>query len=164
MTYKSAAFFWLLRGARRREFRYIYKPENPSRTGGREYLFHIFLTTTRDFNEIERSILLIMVICEIQLFWFVLILGIKIHQGWDRSFKLLKFHINIHMCKKCCSLQCSNHLKYVVFIYCFHTCLLCLHRMRFLRGLLERPLQPASDMWGLRGRTVPGPFVPVHTR
>jgi len=30
-----------------------------------------FLTTTRNFNEIEKSILLIMIICEIQLFIFI---------------------------------------------------------------------------------------------
>jgi len=29
MTYKLSALFWLLQGAQRREFRYIYKPGNP---------------------------------------------------------------------------------------------------------------------------------------
>ena len=75
MTYKRAALVWLLQGARRREFRYIYKPRNPSRTRGRAYLLHLFyisLTTTRNFNEIERIILLIMIICETQLFCFYL--------------------------------------------------------------------------------------------
>jgi len=83
------ADLWCLRGGtRRREFRYIYKPGKPSRTRGRAYLFHVFLTTTRNFNEIQRSILLIMIICEILLFiCFVLILGIKINEDWDRSFK-----------------------------------------------------------------------------
>jgi len=67
------ADLWCLRGGtRRREFRYIYKPGNPSRTRGRAYLFHDFLTTTRTFNEIQRSILLIMIICEILLFSFYL--------------------------------------------------------------------------------------------
>jgi len=57
---------WCLRGGtRQREVRYFYKPGNPSRTRGRAYLFHAFLTTTRNFNEIQRSILLIMIICEI---------------------------------------------------------------------------------------------------
>jgi len=37
-----AALFWLSQGARRREFRYIYKTGNPSRFRGRVYLFHIF--------------------------------------------------------------------------------------------------------------------------
>ena len=31
------------------------------------------------------------------LFWFVLILGIKIHQGWDRSFKSNKEYFNIEI-------------------------------------------------------------------
>jgi len=31
------------------------KPGNPSRTRGRAYLFHVFLTTTRNFTEIQRS-------------------------------------------------------------------------------------------------------------
>ena len=68
MIYKRAALVWLLLGARRREFCSIYKPGNPSRTRGRAYLFHIFLTTTRNFNEIESRILLIMIICETLLF------------------------------------------------------------------------------------------------
>ena len=74
---------------RRREFRYIYKPGNPSRTRGRAYLFHVCLTTTRNINEIQISILLIMILCEILLFiyFFVLILEIKINQDWNRSFK-----------------------------------------------------------------------------
>ena len=46
--------------------------------------FTFFQTTMRNFNEIERSILLIMIVCEILL---ILILGIKINKGWDRSFK-----------------------------------------------------------------------------
>ena len=54
------------------EFRYIYKQGNPSRSRGRAYLFHVFLTTTRNDNEIQRSILLIMIICEILLFIFYL--------------------------------------------------------------------------------------------
>jgi len=73
MTYKRAALVWLLQGARPKEFRYIDKPRNPSRPRGPAYLFHIFQTTMRNFNEIERSILLIMIICEILL---ILILGI----------------------------------------------------------------------------------------
>jgi len=83
MTYKRAALFWLLQGAWQREFRYVYKPGHPSRTRGHAYWFHMFLTTTRNFNEIER-ILLTMTICEILLF----ILEIKFHQGWYRSFKV----------------------------------------------------------------------------
>ena len=55
MTYKRAALFCLLQDARRKQFRYIYKPGNPSLTSGRAYLFHICLTTTINFNEIERS-------------------------------------------------------------------------------------------------------------
>jgi len=89
MTNKRAALFWLLQGARRREFRYIYKPGNPSRTRGRAYLFHIFSNDNKDSMKLKAVFyVLIMIICEILcLFLFVLILGIKIHQGWDRSFK-----------------------------------------------------------------------------
>jgi len=39
-------------------------------TRGHAYLFHNF-TTTRDFSEIQRSIPLIMIICEILLFIFI---------------------------------------------------------------------------------------------
>jgi len=46
-----------------------------------------FLTTARDFSEIQKSILLMMIICEILLFIrFFFWGGIKIHHGWDRSF------------------------------------------------------------------------------
>ena len=67
------ADLWCLRGGtRRRAFRYIYKPGNPSRTRGRAYLFHVFLTTTWNFKEVQRSILLIiMIIKEILLFIFI---------------------------------------------------------------------------------------------
>jgi len=89
MTYKRAALVWPLQGARRKEFRYIDKPRNPPRTSGRAYLFDFsFQTTMRNFNEIEKRILLIMIICEILL---ILILGIKINKGWDRSFKRKKY-------------------------------------------------------------------------
>ena len=45
----------------------------------RAFEFH-FLPTTRNFSEIQRSILLIMIICEILLFIFIfLFLKIKIH-------------------------------------------------------------------------------------
>jgi len=37
-----AALTWLLQGARRREFRYIYKLGNPPTTKGRAHLFHFF--------------------------------------------------------------------------------------------------------------------------
>jgi len=41
-----------------------------------------FLATTRDFSEIQRSVLLIMIICEkLLLFLFILFLEIKIHHG-----------------------------------------------------------------------------------
>ena len=47
-----------------------------------------FLTTTMGFSEIQISIQLIMIICEILLFILICgILGIKIHHGWDRTFK-----------------------------------------------------------------------------
>jgi len=60
----------------------IYKPGNPSRTRGRAYLFHIFLTTKRNFIEIQITITLIIIICEILLFiYFILILEIKIHKA-----------------------------------------------------------------------------------
>jgi len=62
------ADLWCLRGGTRR---YIYNPGNPSRTRGRAYLFHVFLTTTRSFNEIQRSILLIMIICDMAMFIFI---------------------------------------------------------------------------------------------
>ena len=68
MTYKRAALVWLLQSTQRREFRYIYKPGNPSRTRGHTYLFVFFLMERRNFNEIERSILLIMIYLEILLF------------------------------------------------------------------------------------------------
>jgi len=45
MTYKRAALVWLVQGARRREFRYTYKPGNASRTRGRAYFFYIFTQT-----------------------------------------------------------------------------------------------------------------------
>jgi len=53
------ADLWYLRGgARQWEFLYIYKSGNPSGIRGRAYLFHVFfLTTTKNFNEIQRSIL-----------------------------------------------------------------------------------------------------------
>jgi len=47
----------------RREFGDTYKPGNPSRTRGHAYLFYIFPMIPRNFNEIQRSILLIMIIC-----------------------------------------------------------------------------------------------------
>jgi len=51
------------------------------------YLFHTFLTTTRDFCEIQKSILLKMIISEILLFInFIFFLEIKIHHVWDMSF------------------------------------------------------------------------------
>jgi len=47
----------------------------------------LLLTTTRDFSEIQRSILLIMIICEILLSILIcLFLGVKIYHGWDRNF------------------------------------------------------------------------------
>jgi len=46
MTYTRAALVLLLQGARRREFRYIYKPRNPS---GCAYLFHIFSNENEEF-------------------------------------------------------------------------------------------------------------------
>ena len=49
-----------------------------------------FLTTTMDFSEIQISIQLIMIICEILLFILICgILGIKIHPGWDRTFNCI---------------------------------------------------------------------------
>jgi len=72
MTYKRAALVWLSQGARRREFRHIYKPGNLFMTGGRAYLFHIYLTTTNNCSmKLKKSILLIMIICEILLFIFI---------------------------------------------------------------------------------------------
>ena len=67
MTYKRAALGWLLQCAQRREFRFIYKPEILPGKDDMRILFHIFLTTTRNHNEIQRSILLIMIICEMLL-------------------------------------------------------------------------------------------------
>ena len=59
---------------------------------------------TRNFNENEISILLIMIICKILLFIliFVLFLGIKIHQGKYRSFRGKKTNcfFTIYICKK----------------------------------------------------------------
>jgi len=75
-------FFFLLQAARRKEFRCIINWEillGPDDTR----IFHIFLTTKRNFNEIERSILLIMIICKILMFLFIYLnLGIK-----SKSFK-----------------------------------------------------------------------------
>jgi len=47
--------------------------------------FVSFLTTTKDFTEIQRSIQLIIIICEILL---ILLLEIIIHHVWERSFKI----------------------------------------------------------------------------
>jgi len=47
----------------------------------------LLLTTTRDFSEIQRSILLIMIICEIVLSILIcLFWGIKIYHGWHMNF------------------------------------------------------------------------------
>jgi len=99
MTDKRAVLVCLLQGARRREFRYIYKPGNPPMTRWRAYLFHMFLTTTKNFNEIEINIVLTMFICEILLFLCVFILEVKIHQEWDKSFNAMCY-LNIFQVSK----------------------------------------------------------------
>jgi len=52
-------------------WRWFFTYSNPPRTKGRAYFVHVFLTTTKNFNEIQRSILLIMIIWEILLFIFI---------------------------------------------------------------------------------------------
>jgi len=95
MTYKRPAFFLLLQGAWRSGFRYIYKPGNPYRTRERAYLFHIFLTTTRNINEIKRSILLVMIICEIQLFILIQSTKAGIGAGSQVTHRYVEFGLGI---------------------------------------------------------------------
>jgi len=58
----------------------IYNPGNPFRSRGHAYLFHI-LTTTRGFSKIQRSILLILIICEIVRIILIRFFLNKIHHG-----------------------------------------------------------------------------------
>ena len=74
---------------------YIYKPGNFSSSRGCADLFHIFLTTMRDFNEIQRNILLIMIICEILQFILICIIWeLKSNIGGKEAFKKSYYYVS----------------------------------------------------------------------
>ena len=94
-------------------------------------------------TEVQRSILLIMIICDILLFIYIIFFGKKIHHVWDRIFKKSTYSFT-HLCNNT-DLPYFHHIHYIC----------CVNNFPVIAGFLCGVWWSVQDPGGRRS-TVPG--------